>query len=388
MFKRLLNLSKSHSFFLFGPRSTGKTTLLRSQFSDPKNLWIDLLNTKIEAQLRRNPEALQALIEGFGKPHFVIIDEIQKNPRLLDVVHRLMVEQNLKFILTGSSARKLLRGEANLLGGRAFRFDCFPLTHVELAGKFRLQEVLQYGSLPQIFSIPKEEKSLYLRGYVESYFKEEVVAEQLVRNLVPFRNFLEVASQANGKIINVKNIADSLNVDSTTVQKYFSILEDTLVGFFLPPFHSSIRKRQSTKNKFYYFDLGVQRVLSGLIDFELAESSFDFGNAFEHFIICEIARLCRYKKPDWKLFYLRTNDGAEIDLIIERPRAKLILIEIKSTDQLSNLDLQKLVGFKSISRDISNSETYLISRDPQIKKEEHIHYMPWQKFFEKLGFSP
>jgi predicted AAA+ superfamily ATPase len=385
MFKREIKASQSHSFFLFGPRSTGKTTFLKESFKDQKVLWLNLLDSKIESRLRRNPETLESMIKSAGQIRFTIIDEIQKNPVLLDVVQRLMVEKKLKFILTGSSARKLNRGHANLLGGRAFRFDCFPLTHTELEKSFLLDEVLKFGSLPEIFSLEPEDKILFLRSYVETYFREEVVAEQLVRNLTPFRNFLEVAAQANGTILNVNNIAKSLGIDHSTVQNYFSILEDTMLSITLQPYHSSARERHSTKNKFYYFDLGVQRALSGLLEFDLIEGSFDFGNAFEHFIICEFYRLIKYKKPDWKLFYLKTSDNAEIDLVIQRPRQKLVLIEIKSTDDVESLDRQKLVGFKNLSADISNSETYLISRDKIETKERHVYYLYWQNLFVKLG---
>ena len=385
MFKRIVNSSNSHSFFLFGPRSTGKTTFLKSTYKDKNVLWVNLLESKIETLLRRKPDSLESLIEAAGKVRFVIIDEVQKNPVLLDVVHRLIVDKKIKFILTGSSARKLRRNSANLLGGRAFRFDCFPLTHTELGDSFKLETILKFGSLPEIFSLNANDKILFLRSYIDTYFREEVVAEQLVRNLTPFRNFLEIAAQANGTILNINNIAKSLDVDHTTVQNYFSILEDTMLSIQLPPYHTSVRERKMTKNKFYYFDLGVQRALSGLLDFDLSEGSHDFGNAFEHFIICEFYRLVRYIKPDWKLFYLRTSDGAEIDLVIERPRQKILLIEIKSTDDTQTLNQQKLMGFKSLSADIPNSETYLISRDHVEKKEQHIHYLHWSKIFLKIG---
>jgi predicted AAA+ superfamily ATPase len=386
MFKRLVKLSKSHSFFLFGPRSTGKTTLLKESFQKERNVWINLLNTTTESQLRQNPESLENLIEVHRNFDFIIIDEIQKNPALLDVVQRLMVEKKYKFILTGSSARKLKRGGANLLGGRAFKFDCFPLSHLELADDFNLLKVLKFGSLPEIFSLEDSDKRNFLRSYIETYFHEEIVAEQLVRNLIPFRNFLEVAAQANGTVLNVNNIARSLNVDHSTVQNYFSILEDTMVAFFLPPFHTSVRERQALKSKFYYFDLGVQSALSGTLELDLFEQSSEFGNAFEHFIVCEFHRLVRYKKPDWKLFYLRSADNAEIDLVLQRPKQKLALIEIKSTDQVQRLNLQKLIGFKRLSSEIPNSETFLISRDKTESKVDHVQFIHWKNIFARLGF--
>ncbi len=389
MFKRIIKVSKNNSFFLFGPRSTGKTTLLSSEFPEGEYLWINLLNTQTESLLRRNPEALVELIDAAYIKNksipFVVIDEIQKNPALLDVVHRLIVERQQKFILTGSSARKLHRSASNLLAGRAFRFNCFPLTHIELNKDFVLNEVLMYGSLPQIFSFNHQDRQHFLRAYVDTYFREEVVAEQLVRNLIPFKNFLEVASQANGQILNLNNIAKNIEVDHSSVQNYFSILEDTMVGFFLPPFSQSVRKRQRGKAKFYYFDLGVQRALSGRLEIPLVAGQQDFGWAFEHFIIAEFYRLINYFKPDWKLFYLRTSDDAEIDLVIERPGQKLALIEIKSTDRVQNLNQQKLIGFKKLSEQISNAETFLISQDHHHRIEKHIEYLHWKEIFSRVG---
>jgi len=387
MFERIIKIPKSHSFFLFGPRSTGKTTLLQQHFPESEALWVNLLSPRTERLLRRDPDALESLIEARSTVQFVVIDEVQKNPPLLDVVHRLMVEKKIKFVLTGSSARKLLRGGANLLAGRAFRFECFPLTHVELRERFRLEEVLSYGALPEVFSLSEDGKRSFLRAYVDTYFREEVVAEQLVRNLIPFRDFLEIASQSNGKILNMNNIAKAVAVDHTTVQNYFSILEDTMIGFLLPPYHQSIRQRQRSKSKFYYFDLGVQRALAGLLEFGVMEGSLDFGNAFEHFIVSEFHRLIRYRKPDWKMFYLRTSDEAEIDLIIERPRQKIVLLEIKSTNNVDSLDQQKLLGFRKLSADFKNAETFLVSRDPRHVKEAHVEHLPWQKIFARIGLE-
>jgi predicted AAA+ superfamily ATPase len=176
-------------------------------------------------------------------------------------------------------------------------------------------------------------------------------------------------------------------VDHSTVQNYFSILEDTMISVIVPPYHTSVRERQSSKSKFFYFDLGVQRALMGLLEFDIVEGNHDYGKAFEHFIICEFHRLIRYKKPDWKMFYLRTNDSAEIDLIIERPRQKIILIEIKSTDDIQTLSKQKLIGFKKLCATISNSEAYLVSRDPNDFWETGIQYIYWKSLFQKLELS-
>lgn len=390
MFKREVKLSKSHSFFLFGPRSTGKSTLLQQTFPEEKSIWINLLNSQVESMLRQNPERLESLLSAQKEKlkQIVVIDEIQKIPNLLDVVHRLIFEKKIKFALTGSSARKLKRGNANLLAGRAFNFQCFPLTHTEIADQFDLNQVLSYGALPEIFQLETEDKKNFLRSYIDTYFKEEVVAEQLVRNLIPFKSFIEVASQSNGKILNLNNIANDIEVDHTTVSNYFTILEDTMLGFRLPPYHDSIRKRQRTKSKFYYFDLGVQRALRGQLEIPLLPRSFEYGDAFEHFIILEFYRLVHYKKPDWKLSYFKSADNAEIDLIVERPGAKKILIEIKSTDQVHKLDKQKLLGFKKLVQDFKNSIAYIVSNDPQEFEEDHIYYLHWKTLFKKIELAP
>jgi predicted AAA+ superfamily ATPase len=385
MVKRLVNISKKHSFFLLGPRATGKSTLLKQHFPEKDHLWIDLLDPQIERRLSLNPNELIEIINQNTEKNFVVIDEIQKIPQLLDVVHKVIFETKRKFVLTGSSARKLKKGGANLLAGRAFSYKCHPLTYHELGEKFQLDEMLSFGGLPSLLDLDIADKKDYLRSYVEIYFKEEVVAEQLVRNLKPFRNFLDIASQANGKILNIHNIAKQVGVDDTTVQNYFEILEDTLVAFMLPPYHASVRKRQRQKSKFYFFDLGVQRALSGKLELPLQKGTFEYGNLFEHFLILEIKRMIDYKKPDWKISYLKSGDDAEIDLIIERPGEKTVLIEIKSTNNTNELDEQKLVGFKKLSAAIENSITFLVSQDPIEKKQDHVHYLYWENLFSKIG---
>ena len=241
--------------------------------------------------------------------------------------------------------------------------------------------------MPEIFSLEKADKIHFLRAYIETYFKEEIAAEQLVRNLIPFKNFLEVASQSNGKILNMSLIAKDVGIDHTTVRNYFTILEDTMLGFLLPPYHQSIRKRQSSKSKFYYFDRGVQRALSGRLEIPLVPGGYEYGDAFEHFIVLEVRRLIKYKKPDWKMSYFKSADHAKIDLIIERPGQKMILIEIKSTDNLQKLNRQKMIGFKQLAKDFKNSESYLISRDSTECKEEGIHYLYWKNIFSKIGLA-
>lgn len=387
MFKRLVKLSETHSFFLFGARGTGKSTLLRSEYSRDSCLWIDLLNPSTLSELEKNPNNFHELINAKPNATKIIIDEIQRIPELLDVVHSLTLKKKYQFILTGSSARKLKRNRANLLAGRAFNYFCHPLITGELGAEFNLNQVLQFGSLPEVFSLETKDKQEFLRSYIDTYFKEEIVAEQIIRNLRPFKNFLGVAAQTNGEPLNISAIAKDVQADHSTVQNYFEILEETLVGFLLEPFSRSVRKRQRQAAKFFYFDLGVQRSLLGLLESPLSPSSPDFGKAFEHFCILEIKRRIDYFKPDWKLSYLRTKDNAEIDLIIERPGSKFALIEFKSTDKLSTLSQAKLNSFAQITADIKNSETFLFSRDRVEKKIDHILFLHWEKMFDSLGLK-
>lgn len=372
---------------MFGARATGKTTLLLKEYSEKSTLIIDLLDPVLDERLAQNPAQLKAMIAASPDKKWVLIDEIQRNPKLLDIIHSLSSDKKNKFILTGSSARKLKRGSANLLAGRAFKYVCHPLTHLELESAFNLHDILQFGSLPEVFSLAPDEKKDYLRAYIETYFKEEIVAEQIVRKLRPFKNFLNVAAQMNGRILNINKIANDVGVDHATVQNYFEILEDTLVGFLLEPFHESIRKRQRQASKFYYFDLGVVRALKKNLDNQIIPATFEYGDAFEHFIIMEIKRIADYLKPDWQLSYLRTKDDAEIDLIIERPGLPRAAIEIKSTENINNLERRSFSSFKSLVHDIKNHEAFLLSQDPIEQKIEGIWCLPWQKGLKVIGLE-
>ncbi len=384
MFDRLIEQSKNNSFFLFGARGTGKSTWIEQAFAQTPHLYIDLLKPDEEERLAKNPNLLLAQVEHIkGTKSWVVIDEIQKLPKLLNLVHFCIEKHNVLFALTGSSARKLKRGASNLLAGRAFVSHLFPLTHVELASTFQLDHTLQWGSLPKIFHLPKDkDKARYLRTYAQTYLKEEIVAEQVIRKLDPFRFFLEIAAQHNGDILNFSNIAHDVGVDTMTIQSYFQILEDTLMGMLLPPFHQSIRKRQRTNPKFYFFDLGVKRALEGKLTIALDENTYGFGKTFEHFIILEAMRLATYFEKDYRFSYLRTKDDAEIDLIIERPGLPMALIEIKSKVQTDERDIRTLRAFQS---DMKNTDAYCLSRDPVPKIIDGIHLLPWQHGFQELG---
>ena len=378
MLQRLQQLSNNQHLFLFGPRGTGKSTLLRKIFKPEHSLYIDLLDLDEEARLAADPNSLLYRVHALADDvTHVVIDEIQKLPKLLDIVHKLIEEKQRYIVMSGSSARKLRRGAANLLAGRAFIYSLHALSYLELADHYDLAEALQYGTLPLLHSLVTErDKQQYLMSYAQTYLREEVVAEQLVRNLDPFRYFLEVSAQCNGKIINFSRIARDVSVSENTVKEYFNILEDTLIGFFLLPFKHSFRKRLSQKPKFYYFDPGVVRALTRTISLPLKQGTSAYGEAFEHMIILEAMRLCSYFKPEYRLSYLQTKDGAEIDLIVDRPGLPHLFIEIKSSD---NVRADQLRTLKMLANDFSDCEALCFSRDPYAKIFDKISVFPWQE---------
>ena len=377
MLKRILKINKNHSLFLFGARGTGKSTLLRKEFQSQNCLWLDLLDPVLEDQLARHPEHLKAMVMAANDISHVIIDEIQKLPKLLDVVHSLIESTPIFFVMTGSSARKLKYGGANLLAGRAFVYHLFPFSYLELGAKFNLENALCWGMLPKVQTLESdEEKSRFLQAYAYTYLKEEIWAEQFIKKLEPFRRFLEVSAQCNGKIINYSNIARDVGVDDKTIKEYFAILEDSLVGFFLEPFQHSFRKRLSAKLKFYYFDTGVARSLARVLSLPLNDRTSAYGDVFEHFIILECLKLASYEKPEFRFSYLRTKDDAEVDLIVERPGEKLLFIEIKSATEINE---DSLNSFTKLSKDFGDCEAVCFSRDVYKKQFDHVTVYPWQE---------
>jgi predicted AAA+ superfamily ATPase len=345
---RQQKLSKNEDLFLFGARGTGKTSLIRQTFGSLNALWIDLLTDADEERFGENPDELSAHLSR-KKYDYVIIDEVQKFPKLLDIVHHEIETKNPRrpfFVLTGSSARKLKRDGANMLGGRAFTYLLFPFSHLELGKEFDLDSVLTFGSLPLLrrFSDLGKKEEL-LRGYVKNYLREEILVEQLLRKIEPFKDFLEVAAQMNGEIINYSNISRDVGISDQTVKSFFQILEDTLLGFTLPPFHRSIRKRQRESPKFYFFDLGIKRALARQLKIPLTVGTSEYGKTFEQFVVLEVFRACEYLKNDYRLSYLRTKDGAEVDLVIERPGLPDFLLEIKSTAKVDDRDTKTVCAF-------------------------------------------
>ena len=375
MFNRLINPIISDSFFFFGARGTGKTTSLQNFFKDVPVTWINLLDPSEEDLFARKPEEFLARLDKVPSGSWVVIDEVQKVPKLLNHVHHLIENRKIKFALTGSSARRLKQKGVNLLAGRAFTNQAYPLTHLEFGEVFSLQDVLQWGSLPKIFDLENDNaRAAYLRSYGLNYVTTEIQAEQWVRKIEPFRKFLPIAAQMNGKILNYSKIARDVGVDTTTIISYFDILEDTLLAFRLDAFHESVRKRQALKPKFYFFDLGVKRSLEHTLTVHLLPQTFAFGEAFEHFVICEIMRLNSYYARDFSFSFLRTKDDAEVDLIVDRPGKKRIYVEIKSSEQISQ---ETCRPFAALSKD-SLATPLMLSRDPHSKSFGAVHCRFWK----------
>jgi uncharacterized protein len=378
MFNRTLSLPLSRSFFLFGPRSTGKSTLLRLHLPESKALWLDLLDPRLERELARDPSRLSAFLESERKRKaprkWVVIDEVQKVPELLSLVHQWIGKKQFHFAMTGSSARKLKRGGADLLGGRASWFELYSLAHDEIGDCFNLSDVLRWGSLPEIFELSPMDRVRFLQSYAQIYLKEEVIAEQLIRKIQPFRNFIELAAIQNAQIINYSNFARDCNVDVVTIQSYFEILQDTLVGFELPAYHASIRKRQRTNPKFYFFDNGVVRALAGSLEDSLRSGTSAYGLLFEQFVVSEIFRMMKAREKSWRLSYLTTRDGAEIDLIIEKARGEKWAIEIKSSNRV---DPKEVSRFERLTKDIPEAKALMISQDLIAQRFGTVECLPW-----------
>ena len=383
MIERIQKLASQHSLFLFGARGTGKTTLLKKLYPKKDTLWIDLLSYEDEDRFSENPDLLSELLaeKSFKR---VIIDEIQKVPKLLDIIH-LEIEKNkkIKFILTGSSSRKLKKEGANLLAGRLFTFTLHPLTHRELKNKFSLDEVLQTGSLPSAITYKTfKEKSRYLDSYVQTYLREEIKGEQMLRNIRPFKNFLEIAAQSNGAIVNYSKMAKDTGVDYTTIQNYFDILSDTYLGFYLNSFNRSVRKQVNKAPKFFIFDCGVQRALMRKSHLSIEKNSWEYGRAFEHFIILELIRLNFYYETKFQFSYLRDKNGNEIDVIVQKPSGEEILVEIKSAARTKKEHGKTLEKFLKLWD--RPCEAQIWSQDPKNRKIGSISHLHWKSAINKL----
>ncbi len=376
---RLLQVSdlvKKKSIFLFGPRSTGKSYLLRQQL--PHAAVFDLLDADVFARLTRRPKLLGEEIT--DAQNVVVIDEVQKLPALLDEVHRLIETRGLRFVLTGSSVRKLMRGGANLLGGRAWRAALFPLCSSEIPN-FDLLTYLNRGGLPPIFlsKHPRED----LRSYTNLYLREEIKAEALVRKVDHFARFLDVVGLQNGEELNFQGMSSDSGIPATTIQNYLQILEDTLLGFSVPSFGATKKRKAITRSKFYLFDVAVAGALANRG--EVFAKSELFGKAFEHFILLEIRAYLSYRGQDDVLQYWRSTSGYEVDCVVGNKLA----IECKASDLVSERDLK---GLKALAEEGLVEKFAIVSLDPTPRSIDGIQVYPWAHFLRDLWsdrlFSP
>ena len=374
MYKRAFKPPKNQSYFLLGPRGTGKTSFVRSLYK--KSLYFDLLESSLYQSLLAEPQRLAHKIPSQYKG-WVVIDEIQKIPALLDEVHRLIETRGLRFVLTGSSARKLKAGKANLLAGRALACTMRPLTVEELGRHFDLKKSLDFGHLPQIFS--SEDPKKFLESYITVYLKEEIQQESLTRNLPAFSRFLESASFSQSAPLNISNIARDCHVPRKVVENYFTILRDTLLSYELPIFSKRAKRSLIQKTKFYFFDVGVFKTLrqQGVLD---ADSELN-GIALETLILQEITAQKEIKNWEYNIFYWRTQKHLEVDFILYGKRG-FKAIEVKCSKRLRKEDFKGLLEFK---KDYPKSELFLIYTGEFQYVENDVQVINAQEFLKNLS---
>ncbi len=364
----IINVLEKKSLFLFGPRSVGKTTLVRQQLKNA--VVFDLLNENTFSDLIRHPALLG---EHGDKQKVVVVDEIQRLPKLLNQVHRLIESKGLRFLLTGSSARKLKRGAANLLGGRAWQAHLCPLVYPEIQN-LDLLRYLQRGGLPYIYN--SEDFVEEQNQYINLYIREEVQAEALTRNIEAFVRFLDTMGLSHGKEINFQDLSSDAGVPARTIENYISVLEDTLIGYKLPAFTGTKIRKAITRSKFYFFDVGIANHLAKRG--QILPKSKDFGDAFEHFIVGEIRAYLLYNRKHDQLCYWRSTSQFEVDCIVGKKAA----IEIKATELAIDKHLK---GLRALKEEKLVQNFYLVSQDRQLRTtDDGILIYPWREFLESL----
>ena len=378
MFKRLLSLpdSGTETFFLWGPRQTGKSTLLRQAYPDAR--WIDLLKSDVFVRYATRPELLRLEIE--EEPPFpgqqVVIDEIQKVPALLDEVHWLIENRGVHFALCGSSARSVRRGAGNLLGGRALRYELRGLTAGELGNDFDLDLVLNRGYLPRIYGSDRHRK--LLDAYVSDYLQQEILAEGLVRSLPLFSGFLEAASLSEGSFVNFSNVARECGVSTPTAKSYFGILEDTLIGRWLPAYRKRLKRRVIGAPKFYFADVGVVNLLAkrGVLE----SGSALYGQAFENWVFHELASYISYRGVELNLAYWRLPSGIEVDFVVGDMQ---VALEAKATKRINAHHLKGLRALAAEHRRLE--KRIVVCLEPKAwQTKDGISVLPASTFAQRL----
>jgi len=377
--KRILSLKlpKRQSIFLWGARKTGKTTYLKQVF--PSSIYYNFLETDLFISFSKEPYLLrQQLLAKENKQlqYPVILDEVQKIPQVLDEVHWLIENKGLSFILCGSSARKLKRGRANLLGGRAWKAELFPFVSAELH-EIDLLKVLNHGLIPTHYLQDDVSCAKSLKAYIEDYLKEEIFAEGLSRNIPAFSRFFDAAGYSHGELVNYANIARDCAIDSKTVKEYFQILSDTLLGTLLEPYKKRQNRQVIAKApKFYLFDVGVAGAVTKR---HISEAKGEmFGRAFEHFIFMEIKAYSSYSGKDFQINYWRTKYGMEIDFVLNEGE---VIVEVKGTTRVESSDLK---GINAFCSDNKPKKSLLVCREKEERLAGSARIVPWRKFLSQL----
>lgn len=376
MYSRLLTLPQTgkHSIFLFGPRGTGKTSWIKSHL--PDILYIDLLDTRVYTKLLANPSSLVTLIPPNFQP-WVVIDEIQKIPALLNEVHRLIESHQYRFLLTGSSARKLRQKGVNLLAGRAFEYHMHPLICDELADDFSLTTALTYGLLPFVYSDACDPRH-YLESYIATYLREEVQQEGLVRNIGEFSRFLQIASFSQGELINYAEIARDASIERRVVSSYFDIASDLLITHMLPVFSKRAKRRLVSHAKFYFFDVGVYRALRPKGPLDITEE-ID-GAALETLFLQHLLAINDYERLGYSFYFWRTSSQIEVDFIAYGENG-FHAFEIKRKSSVSSKDLK---GLRAFSRDYPEAKLYLIYGGDHEEYHDNITVMPIENALRQM----
>ena len=373
MYARLIKTPKNKSFFLFGPRGTGKTTWVKFNF--PRAVYLDLLEAEIFNDLLANPQRLENYIPK-GTTDFVIIDEIQKVPALLDEVHRLIEKDKLKFILTGSSARKLRKKGHNLLGGRALTYFMHPLTATELGADFDIERSLKFGQLPSVYG--EEDPKKYLESYVKAYLEEEVFQEGLTRSLANFARFLEMASFSQGSVLNTSAVAREAAIERKVVENYFNILEDLLIGLRLPVFSKKAKRRLVAHPKFYFFDTGVYRTVRPMGPLDLPEMAE--GLAFESLFFQDLLAINDNLNLGYKFYYYRTATGIEVDFIAYGEKG-IRAFEVKRTGRISTAVTR---GLRYFLKEFPQAKCFLIYGGKRKMREGKIEIISLEEALKNL----
>ncbi len=364
-------LLQKKSFFLFGPRGTGKSYLIRQELSATIPI-INLLRSEHYLRLMNRPQDLESIINSYEDHSIVVIDEVQRIPLLLNEVHRLIEENHIKFLLTGSSARKLKRGGANLLAGRAREAKLFPLTYHEIE-MFDLKRYLLYGGLPSIYLSDEPQEDLY--AYIDTYLKEEIIAEAVVLKLQAFTRFLEISAITSGTMLNYANLSNDVGISASTIREYYGILEDTFLGFSVPAYTKTIKRKAISTAKFYYFDLGIKNVLAKIDG--VPENTDIFGNLFEHFMALELRAYLSYRRIRKSLCYWQSKNGQEVDFVIGDD----IALEVKSSN---NIQDKHLKGLKALAEENLCKKYILVSQDTINRNKDNINILYWKDFLTRL----